>query len=63
MVCLPSFDDFRDLGPSVAQGLMRLNELHLLIVRPLFLVYGGVQMVVPSLIRKCKISRIYLIGD
>ena len=42
-------DYLRDLSPLVPQGLMSLNELHLLQVAPLLLVNAWIQMVVPSI--------------
>ena len=43
-----SSDYLRDLSPLVSQGLMSLNELHLLQVAPLLLVDAWIQVVVPS---------------
>ena len=42
-------DYLRDLSPLVPQGLMSLNELHLLQVAPLLLVNAWIQVVVPSI--------------
>ena len=41
-------DYLRDLSPLVSQGLMSLDELHLLQVAPLLLVNAWIQVVVPS---------------
>lgn len=41
-------DYLRDLCPLVPQGLMSLNELHLLQVAPLLFVNAWIQVVVPS---------------
>jgi hypothetical protein len=47
IVCAASYY-LRDLSPLVPQGLVSLNELHLLQVAPLLFVNAWIQVVVPS---------------
>lgn len=56
---LPAFDDFRDFCPPVAHGLVSLDELHFLEIRPLLLIDWGVQVVVPSTLVKNQ-RQVYL---